>query len=103
VLATQNPIEMEGTSALPEAPPRPQFVQAGRALSGIRGAERKHFQLHQSAIFFSRIQFTALMPTDIIGANIIVEEGMAKSALRKHFQFQEAPILFSASLSLGGL
>jgi hypothetical protein len=43
------------------------------------------------------------MRTDIIGANIIVEEGMAKSALRKHFQFQEAPILFSASLSLGGL
>jgi hypothetical protein len=43
------------------------------------------------------------MPTDIISANIIVEEGMAKSALRKHFQFQGGPILFSASISLGVL
>jgi hypothetical protein len=76
VLATQNPIEMEGTSALPEAPLRLVPAQAARAVSGDRGAGRKHFQFQQGPIFalcsrvFSRIQFTALMPNDIIGANI---------------------------------
>jgi len=44
VLATQNPIEMEGTSALPEAPLRLVPAQAARAVSGDRGAGRKHFQ-----------------------------------------------------------
>ncbi len=38
---------------------------------------------------FSRIQFTPdLMPADIIGTNMIVED----SAGRKHFQFQRGPI-----------
>src|SRR6266571_4766109 len=38
---------------------------------------------------FSRIQFTPdLMPADIIGTNIIVEDADA----RKHFQFQSGPI-----------
>src|SRR5216683_4568432 len=38
---------------------------------------------------FSRIQFTPdLMPGDIIGTNIIVEDAQA----RKHFQFQRGPI-----------
>src|SRR5499426_1863202 len=38
---------------------------------------------------FSRIQFTPdLMPADIIGTNIIVED----SDGRKHFQFQQGPI-----------
>ncbi|MBM4439136.1 MAG: MoxR family ATPase [Candidatus Rokubacteria bacterium] len=38
---------------------------------------------------FSRIQFTPdLMPADIIGTNIIVED----AAGRKHFQFQSGPI-----------
>ena len=38
---------------------------------------------------FSRIQFTPdLMPADIIGTNIIVEDAEA----RKHFQFQSGPI-----------
>ena len=38
---------------------------------------------------FSRIQFTPdLMPADIIGTNIIVED----AAGRKHFQFQRGPI-----------
>src|SRR2546426_104947 len=38
---------------------------------------------------FSRIQFTPdLMPADIIGTNIIVED----AAGRKHFQFQQGPI-----------
>jgi MoxR-like ATPase len=38
---------------------------------------------------FSRIQFTPdLMPADIIGTNIIVEDAEA----RKHFQFQPGPI-----------
>ncbi len=38
---------------------------------------------------FSRIQFTPdLMPADIVGTNIIVEDAEA----RKHFQFQSGPI-----------
>ena len=38
---------------------------------------------------FSRIQFTPdLMPADVIGTNIIVED----QAGRKHFQFQQGPI-----------
>ena len=38
---------------------------------------------------FSRIQFTPdLMPADIIGTNIIVEDAEA----RRHFQFQQGPI-----------
>jgi MoxR-like ATPase len=38
---------------------------------------------------FSRIQFTPdLMPADIVGTNIIVED----SENRKHFQFQQGPI-----------
>jgi MoxR-like ATPase len=38
---------------------------------------------------FSRIQFTPdLMPADILGTNIIVEDADA----RKHFQFQQGPI-----------
>ena len=38
---------------------------------------------------FSRIQFTPdLMPADIIGTNIIVEDADG----RKHFQFQQGPI-----------
>ena len=38
---------------------------------------------------FSRIQFTPdLMPADIIGTNIIVEDAEA----RKHFQFQQGPL-----------
>src|SRR2546428_4682416 len=38
---------------------------------------------------FSRVQFTpALMPADIIGTNIIVEDADG----RKHFQFQQGPI-----------
>jgi MoxR-like ATPase len=38
---------------------------------------------------FSRVQFTPdLMPADIIGTNIIVEDGEG----RRHFQFQQGPI-----------
>jgi MoxR-like ATPase len=38
---------------------------------------------------FSRIQFTPdLMPADIIGTNIVVEDGQG----RKHFEFQKGPI-----------
>jgi hypothetical protein len=36
--------------------------------------------------FFSRMQFTPLMLADTVDTNIILEEGMANSALRKHFQ-----------------
>jgi MoxR-like ATPase len=38
---------------------------------------------------FSRIQFTPdLMPADIVGTNIVVEDGQG----RKHFEFQKGPI-----------
>ena len=40
-------------------------------------------------LFFSRVQFTPdLMPADIIGTNIIVEDADG----RRHFQFQRGPI-----------
>jgi len=45
---------------------------------------------------FSRIQFTPdLMPADIIGTNIIVEDADG----RKHFQFQQGPIFAHILLS----
>src|SRR5947209_12212177 len=45
---------------------------------------------------FSRVQFTPdLMPADIIGTNIIVEDGDG----RKHFQFQQGPIFAHILLS----
>src|SRR5438045_5590083 len=45
---------------------------------------------------FSRIQFTPdLMPADIIGTNIIVEDADG----RKHFQFQQGPIFAHIVLS----
>jgi MoxR-like ATPase len=45
---------------------------------------------------FSRIQFTPdLMPADIIGTNIIVEDADG----RKHFQFQQGPIFAHIALA----
>ena len=45
---------------------------------------------------FSRIQFTPdLMPADIIGTNIIVEDADG----RKHFQFQQGPIFTHIALA----
>jgi len=58
VVATQNPIEMEGTYTLSEARLRRVPAQAARELSSDQGAERKHFQFQQGPIFLSRIQFT---------------------------------------------
>ena len=48
---SEPPIEMEGTSALPEAPLRLVPAQVARAVSGDRGAGRKHFQFQQGPIF----------------------------------------------------
>src|SRR5262245_20879264 len=64
---------MKGTTR-GEASPRPSSFQATRALSGDQGAEPKHFQFQQGPELLLAHPVHALMPTDIIGANIGVED-----------------------------